>query len=237
MSLRPSRKLGDLFGAVNLKRKRLKRDNSTLWAKAIQCIHDLDGRHWSIFANRSRTGVWKNIVKRRHVLKNFNIDPNEIVYWNPIECQRIELASHVVCDGPFEWCKVIPFKVLCFIWRAKLGRISSTLALKLSHPKTANGGNVLGRRTSCMHHNKCKLAVVVGMVSPSKYDVVLGDKVPVYLVDDVIESQGKDRKENNITGYELTCLIEESVTKTEQNFYSRKRISRDSREISGVSGV
>lgn len=39
--------------------------------------------------------------------------------------------KHVVCDGPFEWCKVIPFKVLCFIWRAKLGRIPSSVALKL----------------------------------------------------------------------------------------------------------
>ena len=37
------------------------------------------------------------------------------------------------------------------------------------------------------------------MVSPSKYDVVLGDKVPVYLVDDVIESQGKDKNEDYIT--------------------------------------
>ena len=46
------------------------------------------------------------------------------------------------------------------------------------------------------------------MVSPSKYDVVLGDKVPVYLVDDVIESQVKDRKANNITvSRHITCNI------------------------------
>ena len=109
---------------------RLKNENSELWAKVIRCIHGLDGRHWSIFANRYRTGVWKNIVKIRPVLKNLNIDPNEIVYWKSTEgCwvsdfgmdgqffvrllrERIEMASHMVCDGPLDWCKVIPIKIL-----------------------------------------------------------------------------------------------------------------------------
>ena len=70
------------------------------------------------------------------------------MYWNPNEhCwasdfvidhrfsvrllhEWIELASHVVCDGSFEWCKVISFKVLCFIWRVRMGKISSAIALK-----------------------------------------------------------------------------------------------------------
>ena len=44
------------------------------------------------------------------------------------------------------------------------------------------------------------------MVRPSMYHVELGDKVPIYLVDDVIESQGKDRKANNITvSRHITC--------------------------------
>lgn len=36
---------------------RLKSDNSALWAQTIRCIHNLDGRQWSIFANRSSIGV------------------------------------------------------------------------------------------------------------------------------------------------------------------------------------
>lgn len=43
--------------------------------------------------------------------------------------RRIELAGHFVYDGPFEWIKVIPYKILCFLWRAKQGRIPSAVAL------------------------------------------------------------------------------------------------------------
>nr|KAJ0199323.1 hypothetical protein LSAT_V11C600335610 [Lactuca sativa] len=31
----------------------------------------------------------------------------------------------------FEWCKVIPFKVLCFIWRARMGKIPLAVALNV----------------------------------------------------------------------------------------------------------
>lgn len=47
----------------------LKTDSSALWANVIRCIHKLDGKHWSVLANRSNNGVWKNIVKTRSFLK------------------------------------------------------------------------------------------------------------------------------------------------------------------------
>lgn len=37
---------------------------------------------------------------------------------------------HHICDGPFIWSKVIPIKISCFVWRAKLGQIPSLMALK-----------------------------------------------------------------------------------------------------------
>ena len=43
---------------------RLKYDDSSMWSKVIRCIHNLNGRHWSVFANRSNIGVWKNITKK-----------------------------------------------------------------------------------------------------------------------------------------------------------------------------
>nr|KAJ0197982.1 hypothetical protein LSAT_V11C700375200 [Lactuca sativa] len=127
---------------------RLKNEYTTLWAKVILCIHDLDGRHRASFVNISRWGVWKNIIKIRTALKKFHIDFKEILYWKPNDdCwasdfvvdnhfsvrllrERIEMASHIVCDSPFEWCKVITNKILCFIWSAKLGRIPSSVSLK-----------------------------------------------------------------------------------------------------------
>lgn len=129
----------------------LKSDYSALWEIVIRCIHVLDGSHWTIFSNRSShlALVFRRIVKIRYTLQNFNIDPKEIVSRNSIECcwvsdfvidnrfyvsflhERIKLSGHVVSDGSFDWCKVIPFKILCFIWRAKLGRIPSTVTLKL----------------------------------------------------------------------------------------------------------
>ncbi|XP_023761644.1 uncharacterized protein LOC111910085 [Lactuca sativa] len=42
---------------------------------------------------------------------------------------RIERAYFPVCDGNFSWLKMIPLKVLGFIWRAKKSRIPSAAAL------------------------------------------------------------------------------------------------------------
>ncbi|CAI9299325.1 unnamed protein product [Lactuca saligna] len=43
---------------------------------------------------------------------------------------RIERAYFPVCDVNFPWLKMIPLKVLGFIWRAKQSRIPSAAALK-----------------------------------------------------------------------------------------------------------
>nr|KAJ0188098.1 hypothetical protein LSAT_V11C900495760 [Lactuca sativa] len=159
VSLRPLRELeGDLFGAVKLKKKSISwvAWDTLIAPKNVGMITLHYGRKLFEVSTTwmEDNGLFlpidpeRNIFKIRPILKHFNIDPNEIVYWNPTECcwasdfvidhrfsvrllrERIELAGHVVCDGPFEWCKVILFKVLCFIWRAKLGRIPSSVALK-----------------------------------------------------------------------------------------------------------
>lgn len=94
--------------------------------------------------------MWKNIIKSHNCLMHYNIiiDPKEILSWNSTDCcwvsdfvrdamfmvcllrERLELAGHVVNDGPFDRDKSDPFKILYFISRAKLGRIPSTVALR-----------------------------------------------------------------------------------------------------------
>ena len=95
-----------------------------------------------MLANGSNNGVWKNIVKTRTFLKNFNIEPKEIVSRNSLEgrweseftsdnhfmvCflrERIELSSHMVNDGPLDWDSHPIYDML-----AKQGRIPSAVAL------------------------------------------------------------------------------------------------------------
>nr|KAJ0226308.1 hypothetical protein LSAT_V11C100044600 [Lactuca sativa] len=61
---------------------RLKTDNSALLVNVI----------------RSSKGVWKNITKYRSNLKNFNIDPKEVISWNSIDGRW---ESKFVSDGRF----------------------------------------------------------------------------------------------------------------------------------------
>lgn len=42
---------------------------------------------------------------------------------------RIEKASHPICDGPVIWPSSVPLKVACFVWRTKANRIPSAAAL------------------------------------------------------------------------------------------------------------
>ncbi|KAL7596300.1 hypothetical protein Lser_V15G30007 [Lactuca serriola] len=48
---------------------------------------------------------------------------------------RIDRSPHLICDGEFPWFKWVPMKVLCFAWRARLGRISTLLALSRRNVK------------------------------------------------------------------------------------------------------
>ncbi|CAI9264591.1 unnamed protein product [Lactuca saligna] len=99
-------------------------------------------------------GEWsrRNIANLARILRplmmKVNIDPKEIVSWNSdSRCWEsefmidnrfsvslirdcFEMAGHIVYDRPFDWNKMIPFKILCFIWRAKQGRIPSAVELK-----------------------------------------------------------------------------------------------------------
>ncbi|XP_023732690.1 uncharacterized protein LOC111880493 [Lactuca sativa] len=42
---------------------------------------------------------------------------------------RIDRATHMIPDGVFQWSKWIPNKVNCFIWRARMDRIPTAVAL------------------------------------------------------------------------------------------------------------
>ncbi|KAI3724379.1 hypothetical protein L2E82_36152 [Cichorium intybus] len=93
------------------------------------------------------SGTWKNIVGCKGDLIKSNIEFSEVISGSTDErvfdsmfvCDgdfrvsllrsRIERASHMVCDGHFLWSKWVPFKVLCFVWRARIGRIPSAVAL------------------------------------------------------------------------------------------------------------
>nr|KAJ0216408.1 hypothetical protein LSAT_V11C300106730 [Lactuca sativa] len=132
-------------------------------------------RHWTVFGNYSITGVWKNIMKSSRCLANLNIDRSEVVSWNPeinkwissfssenqfivsLLRERIDLASHIVSDGPFDWCKVIPYRILCFIWRAKQERIPVVVAL-ITLPVTICSICNAGEETSDHTLNLCHIA-------------------------------------------------------------------------------
>ena len=70
----------------------------------------------------------------------------------------------MVNDGPFDWGKVTPFKILSFIWRAKQGRIPSAVALcqrGITIPSTMCGACNQGEETSDHILISCPMAKMV----------------------------------------------------------------------------
>nr|KAJ0205758.1 hypothetical protein LSAT_V11C500256100 [Lactuca sativa] len=131
---------------------RLKTEDFALWARIIRCIHKLDGRHWSVLTNKSNKGVLMNITKSRSYLERSNIDIKEIISWNSnddrweseftvegcfIVCklrERIELAGFIINDGPFDWGKTTPFKILAFVL-VKHPRLTNLWCVSCDHPE------------------------------------------------------------------------------------------------------
>lgn len=78
--------------------------------------------------------------------------------------ERIELSNHMVNDGPFDWGKATPFKILSFIWRAKQGRIPLAVALcqrGITIPSTMCGAYNQGEETSDHILILCPMAKMV----------------------------------------------------------------------------
>ncbi|XP_023771129.1 uncharacterized protein LOC111919768 [Lactuca sativa] len=98
-------------------------------------------------ASRYLSGVWKNIDKCKITLGKLNIADFDVIRRNQVGngwesdfkidgqfCitalrERIDRAVHMIPDGVFQWSKWIPFKVSCFIWRARMDRIPTAVAL------------------------------------------------------------------------------------------------------------
>lgn len=127
---------------------RLRLEQNALWARIIMAIHCIANLHDTKIAKSSMTGTWKNIASMKKALVEMDIPPPHVIHWNEesgtwrsnfdgedgysVSRLRIRLdrAPHHVCDSPFLWPKVVPLKINCFVWRARIGRIPSLLALK-----------------------------------------------------------------------------------------------------------
>lgn len=129
---------------------RLKNEPNSLWVLIINGLHKSEGEHnrFCTKKNNPWRGIWKNIVKSRKMLEKINIHFEDVMRQGETNdtwvssfvrgeqfCvaalhDRIERASFLVCDGNFPWLKLVPLKVLGFVWRVKQNRIPSAGALK-----------------------------------------------------------------------------------------------------------
>ena len=95
--------------------------------------------------------MWKNIAKVKKDINNANLDYSEIFSnqahrtgdSNTWRCllaadgiyrvgdvrRRIDFNPNINSEAKVVWCKEIPIKVICFVWRASLDRIPTAEAL------------------------------------------------------------------------------------------------------------
>nr|KAJ0200170.1 hypothetical protein LSAT_V11C600304690 [Lactuca sativa] len=126
----------------------LKNEPNSLWVKIIRGLHNLNEEQFCTNLKSRWSGVWRSIVKCKAILNRINIPFEEVMkpgesslgWVSPFVVdeefcvallhERIERATFPVCDGFFRWLKMIPLKVLGFIWRAKKNKIASAGALR-----------------------------------------------------------------------------------------------------------
>ncbi|CAH1427158.1 unnamed protein product [Lactuca virosa] len=111
-------------------------------------MHNLRSKPDNCYASNTLPGVWNNIAGIRKDLVKKNIPVEQVLtkkqdpirdYWH---CSLTSDGSFIVkalrklwdfsppiANGKFTWLKEIPIKVMCFIWRARLGKIPSATAL------------------------------------------------------------------------------------------------------------
>ena len=116
----------------------------------ISTIHKLEGKPPDQISSKSIVGVWKNIADSKKALSKHGLSFHQI-FEGP-SSQRNSWISKIDSDGRFsvaalralidqnpnlpslrliEWRKEVPMKVLCFAWRAMMGRIPTGEALSL----------------------------------------------------------------------------------------------------------
>ncbi|KAL4572985.1 hypothetical protein LXL04_019777 [Taraxacum kok-saghyz] len=126
---------------------RLRTNPQLLWCRAIAGIHNLHSKPPDYYANKRIIGTWKNIAGVKKELIKAGIPPSDVMSSSG-EPERSDWRCNLSPDGrftirilrrkiddinsavmaKFDW-KEIPKNVLCFTWRAKMGRIPSAVAL------------------------------------------------------------------------------------------------------------
>lgn len=127
---------------------RLRSESSAIWSRTVIGIHNLHRNPPEKLSNRSIVGVWNNIAGADKELIKFGLNyhqifrkENESDIWKckisgngqyTVKCLREEFNKssfpNLGCEN-IKWLKVIPYKVLCFIWKANLGGIQTKVGL------------------------------------------------------------------------------------------------------------
>nr|KAJ0209586.1 hypothetical protein LSAT_V11C400182710 [Lactuca sativa] len=116
---------------------RLRSDPSLLWCRVVSCIHNLQSKPDDHYADNRIAGVWKNIAGAKKEFVRVGIPVSDVISKSVIggggghgvEVSRID-QSIPTNISKMDWLKEVPPKVLCFMWRAKLGRFPSVVALQ-----------------------------------------------------------------------------------------------------------
>ncbi|CAI9263399.1 unnamed protein product [Lactuca saligna] len=121
---------------------------NNLWAAVITSVHNLRSKPDECYSAKSLPGVWNDIDGIEKDLRKKNIHVKTVLVKRPAnngftwKCGLTPYGSFTVnalrlkwdyrpplTNTKFQWIKEIPLKVSCFIWRANLGRIPTTMEL------------------------------------------------------------------------------------------------------------
>ena len=125
---------------------RLKNQYNSLCRGVIYGIHKLENKPPDLLSSKIIRGVWNNIAEAKQMLSKYNLGFHDIfeqVTINKWRCKleddgrysvaalrrSIEVNPNLPPSAAIKWRKEVPHKVLCFTWRAMLGRIPSNAAL------------------------------------------------------------------------------------------------------------
>ncbi|CAI9275321.1 unnamed protein product [Lactuca saligna] len=151
---------------------RLRAGLPTTWANVITGLHDLNLKPNCYYANNKLPGVWKNIAGVSKELMKKGIAIDRILKKQssgPGDSWICSLASDgsftvkvlrkvwdhcsPISIGQFEWTSDIPIKVVCFVWRARMGNIPTAMALSKRGENLENGFcSLYGDVQECANH-------------------------------------------------------------------------------------
>lgn len=128
---------------------RLRSDPSLLWSQVISSIHNLNSKSLDYFANMKILSLWKIMARVKKEMLKLGIPLSDVIV-------KIEIGNNTVwicslsSDGIYlinilkkkidqltpinlekiEWVKKVPNKVMCFIWKARMGRVPAATTLQ-----------------------------------------------------------------------------------------------------------